>query len=313
MLGIIGIVIGLILGIIIGAIVVAIIGVIGGIVVGGLVWLGIFVVLLIVSIILIVVGVILFFIIAPVGTAILMIGVLLLQVTLMWLFFGWIPGIIAGVIGGIIIGVIAGVIAGAIVLGAVAIILAIIGLLAGGAIGAVGLGVVSILFGIFIVFPITLILFPLTGMLINCVLIPLSILGGVMGISMIAFGINFAELILEAITGIAGMIILGIEMIITKIAVEILQTTLISEIVTTVVMFLQKLVEIAPLAKIMAYPLEMQIGVVMLGFAILLFLANIVFYPFNWIWIQICSLISQFLKMFPILDLRNLYKPLGWE
>ena len=98
-----------------------------------------------------------------------------------------------------------------------------------------------------------------------------------------------------------------------KAATDLMQTVLISEMVTVIVMFLQKIQESAPLTKLVAYPIEIMIGLGMLIFAFILFMLNIIFYPFNWVWNMVMQYAGAFLGRHPILDLRNLYRPLGWD
>jgi len=121
--------------------------------------------------------------------------------------------------------------------------------------------------------------------------------------------VNFGEIMLESIVGVLAIIVNSVMLMILKMFVDMLEITAISEIVSVIVMFLQRIQETAPLTKIVAYPLEMCIGIVMLLFAIVLAGCNIVLYPVNFVW----QFVQKALNACYSLTCKPFIRPLGWS
>ncbi len=231
------------------------------------------------------------FIIAPLGTIFLFFFILVSSIFL-FVFLGTFLGLIYGILFFFVLGFLW-----------MPIIGAIVGLLIGIVLGLI-LGVI-----IALIFLILSALILILGMLTYSILLPLVILTFSFGLSGCLSLTNICGIGADAITGFAGLIITGITLMLLRVGIDLMQTTLISEVVSVLVLFLQKLQEISFLTKIAAYPLEVCVGITMLCAAICMFALNILLYPFNFVW----QFVDMCLKGCYGVICKPFIRPLGWS
>ncbi len=272
------------------------------------------------------IGLVIAFIIFLVGTGLsiilgivgiiagIIIGVILaaLSVLLIWINpifiitgFLWIIIIfLIGIVGGAFIG---GVLPFAIVVLLALVIAAIFvggGLLIGGGILLVGI----------ILFIPSLIIGPILGFILLAVILPLLITGILF---IFSFGWEIALIawiLLENIFSFITMVINFIGIFILQIFLQTIQTITISEIVSVIVLFINRIAESVPFGNVVGGILQTIIGLGMLTLASLFACFNIVLYPFNLCYNMGVRFCESVMFNVPVLDCRNwVRRPLGWQ
>lgn len=190
-------------------------------------------------------------------------------------------------------------------------------LVAGAVLGIIGLaGVIGIILGIaiFIFSFLFMFLGPLLGLLVQLIVLPLAFAIGVFGITVISGLIDFVWILLENIFSFVTMIVNFIGIFILQIFLQTIETITISEIVSVIVLFTNRIAESVPFGNVIGGILQALVGVGMLLLAGLFAVLNIVMYPFNLCYTMGVRFCASVLNNVPVLDLRNwIRRPLGWS